>query len=73
MHSQKIQILENEIIEINNHIRDNKKQIKKREKITSMVADEDLKVEILMYEEEIEKLTSELKFRKELVRNYKNL
>ena len=73
MHTQKIQILENEILEINNHIRDNKKQIKKREKITSMVVDEDLKVEILMYEEEIEKLTGELKFRKELLKNYKSL
>lgn len=73
MHTQKIQILENEILEINNHIRDNKKQIKKREKITSMVADDDIIAEIVVYEEEIEKLKGELKFRKELLKNYKSL
>ncbi len=73
MHTQKIQILENEILEINNHIRDNKKQIKKREKIASMVADDDIIAEIVMYEEENKKLTGELKFRKELLKNYKSL
>ena len=73
MYTEKIQILENEILEIKKAIKDSKKEIKKREKILSMVTDNDVEVEIEMYKEEIEKFTNELKTRKELIKNYKKL
>ena len=38
-----------------------------------MVTDEEIEVEILLYKEEIEKFTNELKTRKELIKNYKKL
>ena len=73
MYAEKIQILENEILEIKKAIKASKKEIKKREKIVSMVADEEVETEIEMYKEEIEKFTNELKTRKELIKNYKKL
>ena len=54
-------------------LKKDKKEIKKREKILSMVVDEEVEVEIEMYKEEIEKFTNELKTRKQLVKNYKKL
>ena len=73
MYTEKIQKLENEIIELKKYIKANKKEIKKREKILSMVVDEELEMEIQIYKEEIEKFTNELKTRKELIKNYKKL
>ena len=73
MYAEKIEKLENEIQEINKYIKADKKEIKKREKILSMVVDNDIEVEIEMYKEEIEKFTNELKTRKQLVKNYKKL
>ena len=73
MYAEKIQKLENEIIELKKYIKANKKEIKKREKILSMVVDEELEMEIQIYKEEIEKFTNELKTRKELIKNYKKL
>ena len=73
MYTEKIQKLENEIIELKKYIKANKKEIKKREKILSMVVDEELEIEIQIYKEEIEKFANELKTRKELIKNYKKL
>ena len=73
MYAEKIQKLENEILELKKYIKANKKEIKKREKILSMVVDEELEIEIQIYKEEIEKFTNELKTRKELIKNYKKL
>ena len=79
MYAEKIEKLENEIQEIKKYIRADKKEIKKREKILSMIADNkmvtdnDIEVEIELYKEEIEKFTNELKTRKQLVKNYKKL
>ena len=73
MYAEKIQKLENEILEIKKAIKASKKEIKKREKIVSMVYDEEIEVEIDLYKEEIEKLTNQLKTRKELIKNYKKL
>ena len=67
------QKLENEILELKKYIKKDKKEIKKREKILSMIVDNDVEVEIEMYKEEIEKFTNELKTRKELIKNYKKL
>ena len=73
MYGEKIQILENEILEIKKAIKASKKEIKKREKIVSMVYDEEIEVEIDLFKEEIEKLTNLLKVRKQLIKNYKKL
>ena len=79
MYTEKIQKLENEILELKKYIKKDKKEIKKREKILSMVinnkmvVDHDIEVEIELYKEEIEKFTNELKLRKELIKNYKKL
>ena len=73
MYTEKIQKLENEILELKKYIKANKKEIKKREKILSIAVDEELEMEIEIYKEEIEKFTNELKTRKELIRNYKKL
>ena len=79
MYAEKIEKLENEIQEIKKYIKADKKEIKKREKILSMIADNkmvtdnDIEVEIELYKEEIEKFTNELKTRKQLVKNYKKL
>ena len=73
MYTEKIQILENEILEIKKAIKANKKEIKKREKILSMVVDEEVETEIEMYKEEIEKFENQLKTKKELIKNYKKL
>ena len=79
MYAEKIEKLENEIQEIKKYIKADKKEIKKREKILSMiaanamVADNDIELEIQLYKEEIEKFTNELKTRKQLVKNYKKL
>ena len=73
MYTEKIQLLENEILEIKKAIKDSKKEIKKREKILSMIVDNDVEVEIEMYKEEIEKFESQLKTKKELIKNYKKL
>ena len=73
MYTEKIRILEDEIFQIKKAIKASKKEIKKREKILSMVVDNDIEVEIEMYKEEIEKFTNELKTRKELIKNYKKL
>ena len=73
MYAEKREKLENEIQEIKKYIKTDKKEIKKREKILSMVVDNDIEVEIEMYKEEIEKFTNELKTRKQLVKNYKKL
>ena len=48
MYSEKIQILEYEILEIKRVIKADKKEIKKREKILSMVDDKDIETEIDM-------------------------
>ena len=79
MYAEKIQKLENEILELKKYIKKDKKEIKKREKILSMVVDNamvvdnDLEFEIEMYKEEIEKFENQLKTRKELIKNYKKL
>lgn len=73
MYTEKIQILENEILEIKRAIKASKKEIKKREKIVSMVYDEEVETEIEMYKEEIEKFENQLKTKKELIKNYKKL
>ena len=73
MYGEKIQKLENEILELKKYIKANKKEIKKREKILSIAVDEELEMEIQIYKEEIEKFTNELKTRKELIKNYKKL
>ena len=73
MYAEKIEKLENEIQEIKKYIKADKKEIKKREKILSMVVDNEIEVEIEIYKEEIEKFTDELKIRKQLVKNYKKL
>ena len=73
MYAEKIEKLENEIQEIKKYIKADKKEIKKREKILSMVVDNDIEVEIEIYKEELEKFTDELKIRKQLVKNYKKL
>ena len=73
MYTEKIQKLENEILELKKYIKTDKKEIKKREKILSIVADEELEIEIQIYKEEIEKFTNELKLRKQLIKNYKKL
>ena len=73
MYAEKIEKLENEIQEIKKYIKADNKEIKKREKILSMVVDNDIEVEIELYKEEIEKFTNELKTRKQLVKNYKKL
>ena len=62
MYTEKIEKLENEI-----------QEIKKREKIVSMLVDEEVETEIEMYKEEIEKFENQLKTRKELIKNYKKL
>ena len=73
MYTEKIQILENEILEIKRAIKASKKEIKKREKIVSMVVDEEVETEIEMYKEAIEHFTNGLKTSKELINNYKKL
>ena len=73
MYTEKIQKLENEIIELKKYIKANKKEIKKREKILSIAVDEEVETEIEMYKEDIEKFTNELETRKELIKNYKKL
>ena len=73
MYTEKIQKLENEILELKKYIKANKKEIKKREKILSIAVDEELEMEIQIYKEENEKFTNELKTRKELLKNYKKL
>ena len=73
MYAEKIQILENEILEIKKAIKASKKEIKKREKIVSMVVDEEVETEIDMYKEDIEAFENQLKTKKELIKNYKKL
>ena len=73
MYTEKIQILENEILEIKKAIKASKKEIKKREKIVSMVVDEEVETEIDMYKEDIEAFENQLKTKKQLVKNYKKL
>ena len=73
MYTEKIQKLENEILEIKKAIKARKKEIKKREKILSMVVDEDVEVEIEMYKEDIDIFENQLKTKKELIKNYKKL
>ena len=73
MYTEKIQILENEILEIKKAIKTSKKEIKKREKILSMVVDEEVETEIDMYKEDIESFENQLKTKKELIKNYKKL
>ena len=64
MYTEKIQRLENEILEIKKAIKVSKKEIKKREKIVSMVYDEEVETEIEIYKEEIEKFKNQLKTKK---------
>ena len=73
MYTEKIQILENEILEIKRAIKASKKEIKKREKILSMVTDEEVEIEIEMYKEDIDIFENQLKTKKELIKNYKKL
>ena len=73
MYTEKIQKLENEIIELKKYIKKDKKEIKKREKILSMVVDEEVETEIEMYKEDIDIFENELKTKKELIKNYKKL
>ena len=73
MYTEKIQLLENEILELKKAIKASKKEIKKREKILSMVVDEEVETEIDMYKEEIESFENQLKTKKELIKNYKKL
>ena len=73
MYTEKIQILENEILEIKRAIKASKKEIKKREKIVSMVVDEEVETEREMYKEDIEAFENQLKTKKELIKNYKKL
>ena len=49
MYEDKIEKLETEIQEIKKYIKAHKKEIKKREKILSMVVDNDVEVEIEVY------------------------
>ena len=51
MYTEKIQKLENEILELKKYIKANKKEIKKREKILSIAVDEELEMEIQIYKE----------------------
>lgn len=73
MHVEKIQNLEFEIEELKNYIKNSKKEIKKREKILAMTIDEEIEVEIATYKEEIESFKNQIKYKKQLLRNYKNL
>ena len=73
MYAEKIRILEDEILEIKKAIKTSKKEIKKREKILSMVEDEEVEVEIEMYKEDIIIFENQLKTKKELIKNYKKL
>ena len=73
MYVEKIQKLENEILELKKYIKANKKEIKKREKILSIAVDEELEMEIQIYKEEIERFKNEIRVRRELLRNYKKL
>ena len=73
MYTEKIRILEDEILQIKKAIKASKKEIKKREKIVSMVVDEEVETEIEMYKEDIEAFENQLKTKKELIRNYKKL
>ena len=73
MYAEKIEILENEILEIKKAIKASKKEIKKREKILSMVIDEEVETEIEMYREDIDIFENQLKTKKELIKNYKKL
>lgn len=73
MYTEKIQLLEYEILELKKAIKASKKEIKKREKILSMVVDEEVETEIEMYKEEIEAFENQLKTKKELIKNYKKL
>lgn len=73
MHIEKIQNLEFEIEELKNYIKNSKKEIKKREKILAMTIDEEIEVEIATYKEEIESFKNQIKYKKQLLRNYKNL
>ena len=73
MYTEKIQKLENEILELKKYIKKDKKEIKKREKILSMVVDEEVETEIGREKEEIEGVEKQLKTKKELIKNYKKL
>ena len=73
MYEEKIQKLETEIQIIKKYIKDNKKEIKKRENILALTIDEELEEEIEMYKENIETYKKQIKYKKQLLRNYKNL
>ena len=73
MYTEKIRILEDEILQIKKAIKASKKEIKKREKILSMVVDEEVETEIEMYKEDIDTFENQLKTKKELIKNYKKL
>ena len=73
MYTEKIQKLENEILELKKYIKKDKKEIKNREKILSMIIDNDVEVEIEIYKEEIERFKNEIRVRRELIKNYKKL
>ena len=58
MYTEKIQKLENEIIELKKYIKANKKEIKKREKILSIAVDEELELAEKIVREEMENAQS---------------
>ena len=73
MYEDKIQRIEEEIQELKKYIKEHKKEPHKREKILSMVVDNDIEVELELYTEDIEKFKEQLKIRKQLLKNYKKL
>ena len=58
MYAEKIEKKENEIQESKKYIKADKKEIKKREKILSMVVDDEIEVEIEMCKDEVEIVTN---------------
>ena len=73
MYIEKINCLASDIEEIKNAIKTNRKEINKRRKKLSMTDDEELKLEILVYGDEIENLKKLLQTKKQLLKYYKKL
>ena len=73
MYEEKIQRLEAEIAELKECIKNNRKEIKKRANILVLTIDEEVETEVEMYNEEIEKFKDQIRYKKQLLRNYKRL